>query len=239
MKVGTLHLLPNGLGDRNWIEKISPDVAEAVAQLDGLIAESPQGGLSFLNRFKTKVPPHQVPIGVFNEHSRKDEIDFFLKPILEGGQWGLVSDAGLPCLADPGHDLVLRAKQMAIPVKAYTGQSSLLMTLMLSGLPAQRFSFHGYPPSKQDERIKQIEIWEKISKKDRATQMMIEAPYRNQYLLQDLIDHLNPKTYLTVAWDLTLTTERVMTYSVETWRKSPPPSLAKKPAVFAFYASEI
>lgn len=237
MERGTLVLLPNLLGPWKEAENVLPkSVWEAVSLLDGLIAESPQKGRSYLHHFRTKLPPNQIPLAVFNEHTPKEDIDFFLKPVQEGGRWGVVSDAGLPGIADPADKLVFRARQLNLKVEALVGPSSLMQALLLSGLPAQRFSFHGYPP-KDPERCKQcIASWQRQGAKEKATQMLIEAPYRNNALFQRLLEVLLPTTYLCVASDLTMDEERVLTYTVGAWRKMPAPQLEKRPSLFLFFA---
>ena len=144
----------------------------------------------------------------------------------EGECWGLVSDAGLPCIADPGAGLVARAKQIGIVIQAFSGPSAIFLSLMLSGLPGQRFAFHGY--FQQDKLMD----WTNRSKQDNATQLFIEAPYRNRKTLDYLLLNLPAETQLCIAWDLTLPTQSVLTQSVANWKKSPLPNINKKPAMF-------
>lgn len=232
-----LVLLPNLLGpDLHHSVFFPSTVDQAVLQLDGMIAESLQGGRSFLNRFRTKKPPHQIPIAVLQDNTDKEEIDFFLKPIVEGQRWGLVSDAGIPCIADPGAKVVYRARQLGISIEAHMGPSSVILALMLSGLPAQRFAFHGYLAREPQGREKEIIALEKQSRQNFATQLFIEAPYRNKYTLQALVDTLQDTTHLCVAWDLTLPTQKVVCQKVASLKKSPLPNLEKKPAIFLIYS---
>ncbi len=228
-----LLLLPNLLGELPHAELFLPNsVFKAVSTLDGLIAESESGGRRYLKRFETKKPFHEVPIALFNEHSKESDIDFILEPITKGERWGLVSDAGLPCIADPGYQLVQRARQIGIMVQAFVGPSSIFMALMLSGLPAQKFYFHGYldkTPNKRQEQIKKLFT---ASKTEGSTQIFIEAPYRNAHTLQAVLDDLPNDRWLCVAWDLTLPTQGIVCMKGEQWKKSPPPNLEKKPAIF-------
>src|SRR5258708_21049619 len=150
-----LLLLPNLLGEHRHHEMFLPSsVDKAVSSLDGLIAESDIEGRRFLKRFETKKPAMEIPIALFNEHTPDDHIDFLLEPIVKGGRWGLVSDAGLPCIADPGAKLVQRARQLGILIQAFVGPSSILFALMLSGLPGQKFAFQGYLPKGPEDRKK-------------------------------------------------------------------------------------
>lgn len=228
-----LLLLPNLLGDLKHQEVFLPEsVAKAVGTLDGLIAESEKGGRRFLSRFETKLPTAQIPIALFNVNTPDEDIDFYLEPILNGERWGLVSDAGLPCIADPGSKLVKRARERGIKIQSFVGPSSILMALMLSGFSGQRFTFHGYLPKDELERGKAIKILERIAKSDGYTQIFMETPYKNKNTLETLLEVLNPETELSVSWDLTLPTQGVLSQKVGIWRKSPLPNLEKKCAIF-------
>ncbi len=230
-----LLLLPNLLGEQRHHDVFLPvSVDRAVLTLDGLICESEREGRRFLSRFETKKPVAAIPIALFNEHTPKEEIDFLLQPIHEGQRWGLLSDAGLPCVADPGANLVRRARQTGIIVQAYVGPSSLLLGLMLSGLPGQSFTFHGYLSSDQKNREMEIKKLEREALKSKYTQIFIEAPYRNKHLLESLLHTLSEETWLCVAWDLTLPSQGVVSQPVALWKKSPLPALEKKAAIFFF-----
>lgn len=231
-----LLLLPNVLGDVKHHSPFLPaSVDKAVATLDGLIAESPTAGRRFLSRFTTKKPVNEVPIAIFNEHTSDDDIDFVLEPIRKGERWGLISDGGLPCIADPGAKLVSRAAKSGIVVQAFVGPSSLLLALMLSGLPGQRFYFAGYLDKEPAKRVSEIKALQRRSKADDATQIFIETPYRNKHLLESLINTLSDDVQLCIAWDLTMPTQGVISQKVALWKKSPPPNLDKKNAVFLIY----
>lgn len=232
-KKAALLLLPNLIGDHRHHELFLPtSVDKAVQSLDGLIAESEQAGRRFLSRFQTIKEAHAIPIALFNEHTPDDHINFLLEPILKGERWGIVSDAGLPCIADPGSKLVSRARQIGIPIQAFVGPSSILLALMQSGLSGQRFTFHGYldkDPAKRKQQIKQIE---KIAITEKYTQIFMETPYRNQQIMTTLLETLADATLLCVAWDLTLPSQGVLSQSVAVWKKSPPPNLEKRNAIF-------
>lgn len=235
-----LLLLPNVLGETKHHEPFLPaSVDKAVATIDGLIAESASAGRRYLARFETKLPTNEIPIALFNEHTLDADIDFLLEPIRKGERWGLISDGGLPCIADPGAKLVYRARQSGIVIQAFSGPSSILLALMLSGLPGQRFQFNGYLNKEPKQRCAEIKAVEKRSQTDKSTQIFIEAPYRNTHMLEALLEYLNPKTQLCVAWDLTLTTQGVVSQPVELWKKSPLPNLDKKPAIFLLNVNAI
>lgn len=234
-----LLLLPNLLA-----EGVHPDlylpasVGRAVATIDGLLAESATGGRRYLGHFLTSEEARRLPIAVVDSATPDEDLDFYLQPIMEGERWGYVSDSGLPCLADPGAHLVHRARQRGIAIQAFVGPSALAMGLMLSGLPAQRFAFHGYLPKDGEERRMAIIALEKRSRAERATQIAIEAPHRNEHLLADLLSVLAPTTWLAVTWQLTLPDQGVVCQEVASWQRSALPRLHGKPATFFLYAGD-
>lgn len=233
-----LLVLPNLLGEHRHHELFLPaSVDKAVQTLDGLIAESNQGGRRFLSRFKTQKPVNEIPVALLNEHTPDDHIDFLLEPMTKGERWGLISDAGVPCIADPGAKLIRRARQLGIIIQAFSGPSSIMLALMLSGLSGQQFTFHGYLNKDSQKRKQQIQRLEQEAKANKYTQIFMETPYRNQYALQDLLETLAEQTLLCVAWDLTLPTQGILSQPVAIWKKSPIPNLEKKNAIFLF-ASE-
>lgn len=232
-----LFLLPNLLGEHRHHEMFLPSsVDKVVSTLDGLIAESESAGRRYLGHFATKKPAAEIPIAVYNKHSKDEDLDFFLEPISQGERWGYVADAGLPCIADPGSKLVARARLLGLAVQAFVGPSSILLSLMLSGLPGQHFTFHGYLDVNQDNRKQKISLLERQSREAQSTQIFIEAPYRNQPLLQALVDTLHDQTRLCVAWELTMPSQGVLSQPVALWKKSPLPNLEKKESIFLFHA---
>lgn len=233
----TLLLLPNVLGEGLPHEVFLPaSVDKAVASLDGLIAESEGGGRRFLSRFKHAKKPHEIPIALLNEHTRDEDLDFLLEPIKKGERWGLISDGGLPCIADPGAKLVWHARQKGIAIQAFSGPSSIFLSLMLSGFSGQRFSFLGYLDKDPDKRKIDIQRLEKRAKEEKSTQIFIETPYRNQALLETLVNVLSDDTLLACAWDLTLPTQGILSQEVSLFKKSPLPNLQKKNAIFLIQA---
>lgn len=233
MNKPVLLLLPNLLGDHRHHELFLPaSVDKVMATIDGLICESEKAGRRYLGRFNTKKPASEIPISIYNEHTSDKDIDFVLEPIREGERWGFISDAGLPCIADPGSKLVQRARQSGIVIQAFVGPSSILLALMQSGLSGQRFTFHGYLKADEAGRIKDIKRLESLSQKESYTQIFMEAPYRNMHMLRSLINTLNDQTWLCVAWDLTMPSQAIVSEPVFRWKKMALPNLEKKPAIF-------
>ncbi len=227
---GKLLLLPNLLDESQPHELYLPaGVGAAVKTVNGLIAESEKAARRYLRRFLPHDEMARMPLKTLNEHTQEKELDDFLAPLLQGETWGLISDAGLPCVADPGAPLVWRARLNNIPVETFAGPSSILMALQLSGFCGQRFSFHGYLPRDGAELELKIRELEKRSRNE--TEIWIEAPYRSQKMLELLKQILSPHTKLCVAASLTLPTQKVVSQTVSKW-KHHSLVLEKEPAVF-------
>lgn len=211
----TLHLLPNVLHlQSSWA--FTPPLIQA------LIAESDKGAHAYRKRFALP----QMPTYLLNEHTtRPHEL---LK--IQQDEVGLISDAGLPCLADPGSQLVLAARRAGISVHAYPGPSSILLALMLSGLPAQQFFFHGYLQREEKTLVRQIQ-----QMAVKVAHLFIEAPYRNQKLYETLLTALRPQDFLCIACNLTGPDEWVRTECIKDWKKLPVPDIQKKPSLFLIY----
>ena len=169
-----------------------------------------------------------------NEHTAPEEVEALL-PLFEKGDVGLISEAGLPAVADPGATLVALCHRKGIAVVPLVGPSSLMLALMASGLDGQSFAFRGYLPAKTDERRAAIRRCEKDSAALHQSQIFIETPYRNDSLLVDLLEQLSPATRLCIAADITLEDAFIRTDSVAGWRKNKP-VIGKKPCVFIILA---
>lgn len=240
--MSALILLPNTLHEEEHIDRVFPPlVAEKVLALDGLIAESEKEARRYLKRF---VFPEgrsfrDIPIRLLNEHTTKEGLKELIQPLLNGETWGVISDAGLPCLADPGANLVALARKHGLSIEAVTGPSSLFLALMLSGLSAQKFAFHGYLMREASPLRLQIKELEKQSLECMQTQLCIEAPYRSTQLLQALVQELSAETMLSVCVNLTSPEEKVWTLPVREWKKKTLPDLHKQPAIFLFLAERL
>jgi 16S rRNA (cytidine1402-2'-O)-methyltransferase len=236
MSVPTLFLFPNLLSEEASHELYFPAGLEKVVQcIDGLIAESAKGGRSFLKRFAFPNRAFSdIPMQLLNEHTLEKDLSGLLSPILKGQKWGIVSDAGLTCIADPGAKLVYLARQKGVQIEVFSGPSSILFALLLSGLPAQSFSFHGYLEKDSSLLTKQLLKLQKRSQEEKSTQIFIETPYRNQKMLEHLLRTLHDNTVLCIAWDLTMPTQQVISQPIKQWKQGPLPDLNKKPAVFLF-----
>lgn len=229
-----LTLLPNLLDDNGSKELFPGIIGPIVKDLDGLIGESEKGVIKFLKLFFSPVREkfESLSIKILNEHTTQAHLEDILASLLQGGRWGLISDAGLPCLADPGARLVNLARKKGVDIQAIPGPSSIFLAIMLSGLEAQSFAFLGYLPRDEKELSKKIKLLEQRSSQDNQLQVFIEAPYRNDKLLGILLRDLSPNTSLCIASNLTTPTQNIISEKVSNLRKKQLPSLDNQPSVF-------
>ena len=191
---------------------------------------------SFWKAAGTDPPLQERQLEELNEQSKADALDRLLAPLRSGHDVGLLSEAGCPAVADPGANLVALAQQENIRVVPLIGPSSLLLALMASGLNGQRFAFLGYLPAKEAERTKALRDLESDSRKHKQTQLFIETPYRNKAMFEGILQTCSPTTRLTVATDLTLPSESVVTLTIAQWKKKTPPEIERRPTVFLLLA---
>jgi 16S rRNA (cytidine1402-2'-O)-methyltransferase len=241
---GTLYLIPNSLGPGALDEVLPASVRQTTAQLDYFIAENAKTARAFLKLVSTThplgKPLQEIEIRELNINTAASELPALLAPLLAGRNAGLVSEAGVPAVADPGADLVRLAHQKNIPVKPLVGPSSILLALMASGLNGESFAFKGYLPTDSGQRANRLRQLEQRSRQEKQTQIFIETPYRNEAMLEAIANHCTSSTLLTVATDLTLETETVRTQSVQIWKNEITagrfPDFKKKPTVFLLLA---
>lgn len=233
---GTLYLIPVPLGPTAPEYSLPPNVLAAVRPLTHFVVEQAKTARVFLKATGTDRPLQELQLAELNEHTRPEVLAALLAPLNAGHDVGLLSEAGCPAVADPGADLVALAQQKGIKVVPLIGPSSLLLALMASGLNGQRFSFLGYLPAKEEDRLKALRGLESESRKFRQTQLFIETPYRNRAMFDAILKACQPGTRLTVATDLTLPGESVLTRTIEQWKKQTPPEIERRPTVFLLLA---
>ena len=235
MKKGTLFLIPAPLGNTSFNEILPETVKQTISNLTCFIVENEKTARRYIKRICPKKDQSVLTVYQLDKHHKSANLQEFIMPLLQGRDTGLLSEAGLPAVADPGNLVVALAHKNNIPVKPLTGPSSLMLALMSSGLNGQKFSFEGYLPKEPTALKRKIKQLEQLSAKNNCTKIFIETPYRNQKLLQSLLKFLHPATLLCVACDLTLPTEYIKTLPVKEWQKNIP-DLHKRPAVFLFQA---
>lgn len=235
MSSGKLYLIPSPLGDNDPAEVIPSYVLDLLKNINHYVVEEFRTVRRYLSRAGLKGSIDKLQMYELNEHTPQALIEGYVKVLLEGSNVGLISEAGLPAVADPGAQLVALAHAHGIEVCPLVGPSSLMLALMGSGLNGQCFAFTGYLPVKPDERKAKIKLIEKVSSQLNQSQIMIETPYRNGQLFADLLAVCSPKTRICVAADITLPTQTILTKSVAAWKKSPI-EIGKRPCVFIMLA---
>jgi 16S rRNA (cytidine1402-2'-O)-methyltransferase len=232
MSKGILYLLPVTLGDEADPAEVLPAPVIAVLHaLDEFIVEDEKSARRFLKRAGYPKPLQELKLHSIGKHTREEEMRNYLDSAANGQSIGLLSEAGCPGIADPGANIVAMAHRRNIRVQPMTGPSSILLALMASGLNGQNFAFHGYLPIDKNDRGERIKFLAQQARRFQQTQIFIEAPFRNDQLLADLLRHADGNARLCIACDLTLPTETIRTQSISEWKKNPP-SLHKRPAVF-------
>jgi 16S rRNA (cytidine1402-2'-O)-methyltransferase len=232
---GSLYLLPNTLGDVAPEAVIPAAVLDRARSLDYIIAEDPKAARAFLKRIGATRPLQSIRVERLDHNTREADVPPLLAPLLAGSDAGLLSEAGLPAVADPGASLVRLAHENGVRVVPLSGPSSILLALSASGLDGQRFAFHGYLPIAETELVSTLKECERQSRKLKQTQIFIETPYRNDRTLATMLRALAPATLVCVAADLTLESEAVKTRPVAAWRKETP-QLKGRPTVFLLLA---
>ena len=234
MNKGSLYLIPSPLGDYAPSEVIPEGTLRVLQGIGTFVVEEVRTARRYLSAAGLKGRIQDLKFHELNEHSTEADVAA-LAALFEKGDVGLISEAGLPAVADPGAALVALCHREGIRVIPLSGPSSLMLALMASGLDGQSFAFRGYIPAKTDERRAAIRRLEKDSAAAHQTQIIIETPYRNDSLLKDLLEQLNPRTRLCTAAALTTPDAFVRTASVQSWRKNPV-QIGKIPCVFLILA---
>ena len=238
---GTLFLIPNTLGETEALSSVLPEqVQQITSQLDYFVAENAKTARAFLKLVNANhalaKPLQEITISELNVNTPATALAGLLAPLLAGRDGGLVSEAGVPAVADPGADLVRLAHQHNIPVRPLVGPSSLLLAVMASGLNGQSFAFNGYLPTDAGQRATRIKELETRSRKEKQTQLLIETPYRNAAMLEALVAACAPSTLVCVATDLSLASETIRTMTAAQWKSAKAPDFHKKPTVFLLLA---
>ncbi len=234
MAEGKLYLIPTLLGDEPAVQVLPAGTLEVIHRLDHFIVEEIRTARRFLRKAGVTRPLEEISFDIFNEHSRNEDIANYLEPARNGYDLGLLSEAGTPCIADPGSEIVEMAHSIGIVVVPLTGPSSLLLALMASGFNGQSFTFLGYLPVDRTERARTIKEIERIAADKKQTQIFIETPYRNLQLFEALLQTCRDATLLCLATDVTGKNGFILTKSIGEWKKNKP-DINKRPTVFLLY----
>lgn len=228
---GKLYLVPNTLGGDDPDQVIPDKVLEIMRNLDYFIVENERNARRFLIKCGYQKSIDNIKFFILNKHTPQNEINTFLNPCFDGQDMGIISEAGVPGVADPGVEITSMAHKRKIDVVPLSGPSSIIMALMASGMNGQQFCFHGYLPVKTPERKNKIRQLESEAKKTGYTQLFIETPYRNNALLDSLKATCRPDTLLCIACDITRPAEFIKTMKIKDWKKERV-DLKKRPSIF-------
>lgn len=235
MNKGILYLLPTPLSDGELSDVLPKKEMDIIAGLDCFVVEELRTARRFLSAAGKRGQVESLELHELNEHTTPQEISA-LADIFDGGRSvGLLSEAGLPAVADPGAALVEICHRRGIKVVPLVGPSSLMMALMSSGLNGQSFAFRGYLPAKTAERRKVLQEIEKLSARLRQSQIFIETPYRNDSMLSDILECCNGNTRICIAANITAPDEYIRTLTVAQWKKEKT-DIGKRPCVFILLA---
>jgi len=224
-----LYLVPNLINEES--ENLLPDyIIHKIKDVRLFFVEGQKSSRRLLKSLNAQFPFSDCRFFDLNEHSNPKQIQEYVKTFKEEDS-AIISEAGCPCVADPGADLVLLAHQNQIEIIPLVGPSSILLALMASGLSGQNFAFNGYLPKDRQERAKKIKILEDRSLKEKQTQIFMEAPYRNHNMLEDILASCQDATYLCIACDITGPHQIIKTMNIKEWKKNPL-NIDKKPALF-------
>lgn len=232
---GKLYLIPSPLGENDPEEVIPVPVLKSLTGFRTFVVEEIRTARRYLSRAGLKGRIGELEFHELNEHTDQNTIEGYLKLFEDGNDVALISEAGLPAVADPGAQLVALAHRHGIEVIPTVGPSSLMLALMASGLNGQSFAFCGYIPAKTDERKARLKALEKVSGQLRQTQIIIETPYRNDSLFADMISICSPSTRICVAANITMPDAFIKTKTAGEWKKQEL-VIGKRPCVFLILA---
>jgi len=234
--IGKLYLIPTTLGDTAPLEVMPLSVKKVIEQIDYYIVENEKSARRFIKKIASNKAQDKLHIMRLDKYADAQETRTYLDVCAQGISVGLLSEAGVPAIADPGASIVKLAHEKNIQVVPLVGPSSILLAMMGSGMNGQNFAFNGYLPIDKTERKSAIKDLERLSKAKNQSQIFIETPYRNEKMFAELKASLTPNTLLCIAADITLPSEYIKTFSIKEW-KHQKPDLHKRPTIFIIHKS--
>lgn len=216
---GKLYLIPTTLGEMNPHDVLPQTVKRTIDFIENYIVENEKTARKFIKSIHPEKTQSSLKISTLNKYTEAAEYNTMISPCLAGINIGLMSEAGCPGVADPGAVIVKIAHEKGIQVVPLVGPSSILLAMMSSGMNGQSFAFNGYLPIDKDEKKSALKNFENLSNIKNQSQIFIETPYRNNKLLEDFLQVLQPNTHLCIATDITLPTEYIKTFRVADWKK--------------------
>ncbi len=234
LSLGKLYLIPITLGDNEPLEVLPLTVKSTIEFIDDYIVENEKTARKFIKSICPEKVQATLRLSTLNKHTAITEHKQMLQPCFQGKNIGIMSESGCPGVADPGAVIVKLAHENGIQVIPLVGPSSILLALMASGMNGQSFAFNGYLPIEKSEKKSALKNLEKLSSDKNQTQIFIETPYRNNKLLEDILQALQPNTHLCIAADITLDTEYIKTLRVQDWKKTTI-DLHNRPTIFILH----
>jgi 16S rRNA (cytidine1402-2'-O)-methyltransferase len=231
---GKLYLIPTTLGDNEPLEVLPLSVKKVIEELDHFIVENEKTARKFIKRITPRKSQPSLVILKLDKYADQLEVRTYLDVCESGVSVGLLSEAGVPAIADPGAEIVKLAHEKGIRVVPLVGPSSIILAMMASGFNGQHFTFNGYLPIDTSERKAAIKSLERLSKEKNQSQIFIETPYRNEKMFTDLKSTLTPGAKLCIACNITLEDEYIRTLEIKDWKKEHP-DLHKKPTIFIIH----
>ena len=232
--LGKLYLIPTTMGDCDPMDVLPQTVKRSIDFIDHYIVENEKTARKSIKGVNPEKKQSELKLFVLNKHTETKEHLDFIKPLLEGKNIGLMSEAGCPGVADPGAVIVKLAHEKGIQVIPLVGPSSILLAMMASGMNGQSFTFNGYLPIEKGEKKTALKNLEKLSQDKNQSQIFIETPYRNNKMLEDILQAINPATHLCIATDITLPSEYIKTMRASDWKKTKV-DLHNRPTIFIIH----
>jgi 16S rRNA (cytidine1402-2'-O)-methyltransferase len=232
--LGKLYLIPTTMGDCDPMDVLPQTIKRSIDSIDHYIVENEKTARKSIKAVNPNKKQSELILFTLNKHTETKEHLDFIKPLLEGKNMGLMSEAGCPGVADPGAVIVKLAHEKGIQVVPLVGPSSILLAMMASGMNGQSFTFNGYLPIEKGEKKAALKNLEKLSQDKNQSQIFIETPYRNNKMLEDILQALQPATYLCIATDITLPTEYIRTMRASEWKKTNI-DLHNRPTIFILH----
>ena len=231
---GKLYLIPTTLGEGDPFDVLPQTAKRVVDQISIYIVENEKTARKFIKSISPEKVQATLSLSALNKHTEIAEHSKMIQPCVEGKNIGLMSEAGCPGIADPGAAIVKLAHEKGIQVIPLVGPSSILLAMMASGMNGQSFAFNGYLPIEKSEKKAALKVFEKLSFDKQQSQLFIETPYRNNKMLEDLMQTLQPSTHLCIASDITLPTEYIKTLRIADWKKEKI-DLHNRPTIFIIH----
>jgi 16S rRNA (cytidine1402-2'-O)-methyltransferase len=231
---GKLYLIPTTLGESDPMDVLPQTIKKAISFIDDYIVENEKTARKSIKSVLPEKVQATLRLSLLNKHTLVSEHLTMIQPCLQGKNVGLMSEAGCPGIADPGAVIVKIAHEKGIQVVPLVGPSSIFLALMSSGMNGQSFAFNGYLPIEKGEKKTALKNLEKLSQDKDQSQLFIETPYRNNKLLEDILQVLQPNTHLCIAADITLPTEYIKTLRVQDWKKTKI-DLHNRPTIFIIH----